>query len=58
MIIKLKQFDRIVSSFQIPLIKPNKFYLGFAPINKEFQSNVNKHVNLMNPEAHVHGPII
>ena len=42
-IIKLKQIDRIVSSYQIhvTLIKPNKFYLDFAPTNKEFQSNVN-----------------
>ena len=56
--LKLIHFDRIVSWYQTPLIKPNKFYLDFAPINKEFQSNVNNHVNSMNPEIHVHVPII
>ena len=59
MIIKLNQIDRIVFSYQIPLIKPHRFYLDFAPINKEFQSNVNiNHVNLMNPEIYVLVPII
>ena len=53
-----KQFDRIVSSYQIPLIKLNKFYLDFISFNKECQSNGDNHVNLMNPEIHVHGPII
>ena len=37
----------------MPLIKPNKFYLDFAYINKKFQSNVNSHVNLMNSDIHV-----
>ena len=42
MIIKLNQIDRIVFSYKIPLIKPHRFYLDFALINKEFKSNVNK----------------
>ena len=33
-IIKLKQFDHIVNSYEIP---------NFAPISRKFQSKINKH---------------
>ena len=58
MISKLKQFDCIVSSYQMPLIKPNKLYLDFAYIKGEFKSNANNHENFINLEIHVDSHIL